>query len=35
VADAILARVRARQREVGYEGDLAAWLAKVTPPDLE
>jgi NADPH-dependent glutamate synthase beta subunit-like oxidoreductase len=35
VADAILARVRARQREVGYAGDLAAWLAKVTPPDLE
>jgi ferredoxin--NADP+ reductase len=35
VADAILARVRARQREVGYEGDLAAWLLQVTPPDLE
>jgi NADPH-dependent glutamate synthase beta subunit-like oxidoreductase len=35
VAEAILARVRARQREVGYAGDLAAWLAKVTPPDLE
>jgi hypothetical protein len=35
VAEAILARVRARQREVGYEGDLAQWLAKVTPPDLE
>jgi NADPH-dependent glutamate synthase beta subunit-like oxidoreductase len=35
VAEAILARVRARQREVGYDGDLAAWLAKVTPPDLE
>jgi hypothetical protein len=35
VAEAILARVRARQREVGYPGDLAAWLAKVTPPDLE
>jgi len=32
---AILSRVRARQREVGYDGDLAAWLAKVTPPDLE
>jgi hypothetical protein len=35
VAEAILARVRTRQREVGYDGDLAAWLAKVTPPDLE
>jgi NADPH-dependent glutamate synthase beta subunit-like oxidoreductase len=35
VAEAILARVRARQREVGYDGDLAAWLARVTPPDLE
>ena len=35
VGDAILARVRARQRAVGYEGDLAAWLAQVTPPDLE
>jgi thioredoxin reductase len=34
-ADAILARVHARQREVGYEGDLAAWLLQVTPPDLE
>jgi NADPH-dependent glutamate synthase beta subunit-like oxidoreductase len=35
VAEAILARVRERQRAVGYEGDLAKWLAKVTPPDLE
>ena len=35
VAEAILARVRARQREVGYDGNLATWLAKVTPPDLE
>jgi hypothetical protein len=35
VADAILARVRERQRAVGYGGDLATWLAKVTPPDLE
>jgi len=34
-ADAILARVRERQEQVGYEGDLARWLAKVTPPDLE
>jgi NADPH-dependent glutamate synthase beta subunit-like oxidoreductase len=35
VAEAILARVRERQRAVGYDGDLASWLAKVTPPDLE
>ena len=35
VANAILARVRERQRAVGYDGDLATWLAKVTPPDLE
>ncbi len=35
VSDAILARVRGRQKQVGYEGDLAHWLAKVTPPDLE
>jgi len=35
VADAILARVHDRQKQVGYEGDLARWLAKVTPPDLE
>jgi len=33
--DRILARVRERQKAVGYEGDLAAWLEKVTPPDLE
>ena len=32
VAEAILARVRERQRAVGYDGDLAMWLAKVTPP---
>jgi NADPH-dependent glutamate synthase beta subunit-like oxidoreductase len=35
MAEAILARVRERQRAVGYDGDLALWLAKVTPPDLE
>ena len=35
VAEAILARVRERQRAVGYGGDLTAWLEKVTPPDLE
>jgi len=31
---ALLERARARQRAVGYGGDLAAWLEKVTPPDL-
>ncbi len=31
----ILKRVRARQREVGYDGDYAGWIARVTPPDLE
>jgi NADPH-dependent glutamate synthase beta subunit-like oxidoreductase len=31
----ILARVRERQRAVGYDGNFAAWLEKVTPPDLE
>ena len=29
------ARVRERQSAVGYPGDYAAWIAKVTPPDLE
>ena len=28
-------RVRARQRAVGYGSDYAAWMSKVTPPDLE
>jgi len=36
---AALARVRervaARQRAVGYTGDYASWMKKVTPPDLE
>ncbi|MGA6971474.1 MAG: hypothetical protein WBY93_07575 [Candidatus Binatus sp.] len=31
----ILQRVRERQRAVGYEGNYRAWLAKVTPPDLQ
>jgi ferredoxin--NADP+ reductase len=35
VVEGILARVRVRQRAVGYGGDLDTWLAKVTPPDLE
>jgi hypothetical protein len=29
----IMRRVRDRQREVGYDGDYRAWIAKVTPPD--
>ncbi|HSJ96989.1 MAG TPA: FAD-dependent oxidoreductase [Myxococcota bacterium] len=29
------ARVRERQAAVGYPGDYAAWIARVTPPDLE
>jgi ferredoxin--NADP+ reductase len=33
-ADALLARVRARQAAVGYEG-YAAWMARVTPPDAD
>ncbi len=28
-------RVRERQLAVGYSGDYASWMAKVTPPDLE
>jgi hypothetical protein len=31
----LLARVRERQRAVGYGGDFAAWMARMTPPDLE
>ena len=34
-ADALVERVRARQRAVGYGGDYRAWIEKVTPPDLE
>ncbi|HUO05985.1 MAG TPA: hypothetical protein VMU16_12380 [Candidatus Binataceae bacterium] len=30
----IVARVRERQRAVGYDGNYRAWIAKVTPPDL-
>lgn len=30
----ILAKVKARQRAVGYDGDYAAWMRKVTPVDL-
>jgi NADPH-dependent glutamate synthase beta subunit-like oxidoreductase len=32
---AIRKRVRERQQAVGYAGDFPAWLARVTPPDLE
>ena len=31
----VLARVRERQAAVGYHGDLSAWIAQVTPEDLE
>jgi hypothetical protein len=33
-AERLLARVRARQREVGYGGDYRKWIARVTPPDM-
>ncbi len=33
--DAILAKVRARQQAVGYNGNYREWIAKVTPPDLQ
>jgi len=33
--EALRARVRERQRAVGYDGDFAAWIARVTPPDFE
>jgi len=35
VVDSILVRVRARQREVGFDGDYRTWIRRVTPPDLE
>ncbi|MEA2649316.1 MAG: ferredoxin/flavodoxin---NADP+ reductase, partial [Candidatus Binataceae bacterium] len=31
----IMARVRKRQSEVGYEGDYRGWIKKVTPADLQ
>jgi hypothetical protein len=31
----ILARVREKQKAVGFEGNYRAWIAKVTPPDLQ
>ncbi len=33
-AAALVEHVQARQRAVGYDGDYAAWIARVTPPDL-
>jgi len=33
-ADAILGKVRARQRAVGYTGDFKSWIEKVTPADF-
>ncbi|MEE9608585.1 MAG: hypothetical protein V3U03_12670 [Myxococcota bacterium] len=33
--EAIRARVRERQRAVGYGGDYAGWIERVTPSDLE
>lgn len=35
VLESIRKRVRERQAAVGYDGDYAAWIARVTPPDLE
>jgi ferredoxin--NADP+ reductase len=32
---AVIAKVRERQRAVGFEGDYRAWIAAVTPPDLQ
>ena len=34
-ARAVLERVRGRQREVGYQGNLADWMTRNTPADLE
>jgi NADPH-dependent glutamate synthase beta subunit-like oxidoreductase len=33
-AERLLARVRERQRAVGFDGDYRTWIARVTPPDL-
>jgi ferredoxin/flavodoxin---NADP+ reductase len=35
VVETILTRVRARQREVGFDDDFRGWIRRVTPPDLE
>jgi hypothetical protein len=34
-AGEIMRRVRERQKTVGYDGNYRAWIAKVTPPDLQ
>jgi ferredoxin--NADP+ reductase len=31
----LMRRVRERQRAIGYEGNYRAWIARVTPPDLQ
>ena len=31
----IMGRVRERQRAVGYDGNYRAWIARMTPPDLQ
>jgi ferredoxin/flavodoxin---NADP+ reductase len=31
----IVGRVRARQREIGYDGNYREWIARVTPSDLQ
>src|SRR5262249_19087276 len=33
--DAILEKVRERQKAVGYDGNYREWIAKVTPSDLQ
>ena len=33
--DAIMNKVRERQRAVGYDGSYRGWIARVTPPDLQ
>ncbi len=35
IVNEIMERVKARQAEVGYDGDYRAWIAKVIPADLE
>jgi NADPH-dependent glutamate synthase beta subunit-like oxidoreductase len=34
-AKALMERVRTRHREIGYEGQYAAWMTRNTPADLE
>jgi ferredoxin--NADP+ reductase len=33
--EALLVRVRKRQREIGYDGDFARWIGRVTPADMQ